>query len=153
MKNNNYRIRRPKYLIIVFLSCFLLLIFNQLQAQNIEQDILGKWILESTGDQLSGGILSFTEGDTYAFRKEFVDGTKAELSGGYLLDTGSSPACLRMCLGDCSAAGSEWTSEFCIVRLAPDNRLEIFMSSSGDYPVQFPKDRNSERIYVFDREN
>ena len=131
---------------------FFLSAVNHLNAQNIEKDILGKWILESTGDQLTGGSLNFQDGGTYAFHKVFTDGTKAELKGGYLLDAGSPPARLRLCLGDCSAAGSEWTSQFCIVRLSGDNKLEIYMSSSGDYPGKFPKERNAEGMYVFVRE-
>jgi len=113
---------------------------------------MGKWFLESTGDQLTDGILSFQDGGTYAFQKVFTDGTKAELTGGYLLDAGTSPAHLRLCLGDCSTAGSEWTSEFCLVQLADDGMLEIYMSSSGEYPGKFPKDRNAERMYIFARE-
>ena len=113
---------------------------------------MGTWVLESTGDQLTGGILNFQDGGTYAFQKVFTDGTKAELKGGYLLDSNSAPARLRLCLGDCSTEGSEWTSEFCIVRLADDGKLEIYMSSTGDYPGKFPKDRSAERMYIFARE-
>ncbi|HER08524.1 MAG TPA: hypothetical protein ENO20_06400 [Bacteroides sp.] len=153
MKLSNCRIGRPGRLVIISLSCFILLFFNQLHAQDIEKDILGKWALESTGDAYTGGSINFLDGSSYAFQKEFPDATKAELKGGYLLDAGSSPARLRLCLGDCSTAGSEWTSEFCILRLAGDGKLEIYMSSTGDYPGKFPEDRNAERMYVFVREN
>ncbi|MFO7934341.1 MAG: hypothetical protein R6U78_09675 [Bacteroidales bacterium] len=159
MNHNNYRIRKPVNRIrkpvnpiIFFVGFFILFMNNQLQAQDIEKDIMGRWILESTGDQLDGGILNFQENGTYVFRKDFSDGTRAELKGGYLLDSGSSPARLRLCLGDCSAAGSEWTSEFCILRITPDDMLEIFMSSAGVYPRTFPDDMDAERMYVFDRE-
>lgn len=152
MENSYYRIRRLKHLIIVSLSCFFFLSFNQMQAQVIEQDILGRWTMESTGDAFTGGAIHFLDGNNYAFQKEFPDGTKAELKGGYLLDTEAIPARLRLCLGDCNAAGSEWTSNFCIVRMAPDNRLEILMSQTGDYPDRFPKDRNSKGMYLFVRE-
>ena len=152
MKNLFSHHGKSNAVFILAFTCLVGTLQNQLHAQDIEQDILGKWVLESTGDQLTGGTLNFLKGGTYAFEKDFADGTKAELSGGYLLDAGSAPAQLRMCLGDCDAAGSEWTSEFCIARLVPDDRLEIFMSSTGDYPGRFPKDRNTERMYVFVRE-
>jgi len=153
MKTGNGRIVRTGLLRMLFLGLVFLFVNHQLQAQDMEKDILGKWTLESTGDQLTGGTLNFQDGSSYAFQKVFTDGSKAELKGGYLLDAGAAPARLRMCLGDCSTAGSEWTSEFCILRLAGDGRLEIYMSSTGDYPGNFPKDRNAERMYVFVREN
>ncbi len=152
MHCNLQRVVRPGKLTCVLLISIFISFLNLINAQNIEKDIMGTWILESTGDQLTGGILNFQAGDTYAFQKIFTDGTKAELKGGYLLDAGASPARLRLCLGDCSTAGSEWTSEFCILRLTDDGRLEIYMSSSGEYPAKFPKDRSAERMYIFARE-
>jgi hypothetical protein len=152
MKHNNYRMGRPEHLIIASLGFFFLLNFNQLQAQDLAQDIMGKWILESTGDAFTGGSIDFLEGGTHIFKEEFPDGTKAELKGGYLLDKETEPSRLRLCLGDCNAAGSEWTSNFCIVQLAADGKLEIYMSQTGEYPDKFPEDKDAQGMYVFVRE-
>lgn len=124
-----------------------------LQAQELEKDIKGKWLMVSNGNDFLGGHILFKEGGTYEFYRKWPDGSGAEIAGGYELDLDSNPTRLKICLGDCGAAGSEWTSNFGLVRLKERNQLEVYISSSGTYPEDFPKDIEAKGMYLFKAEN
>jgi hypothetical protein len=121
-------------------------------AQSIQGAIIGKWIIESTGDEISGGHIVFQTGEKYEFYRKYPDGTGAGTKGGYVFNKEGSNGTLRLCIGDCSAAGSEWTSSFALVRLTGENRLEIYFSDDGEFPKEFPKTKDEKGMYVFVRE-
>ncbi len=122
-----------------------------LSAQGIATEIIGTWVIESNGDQLAGGTVTFNDKGKYQFEKDYADGTGATESGCYRLDTNPNPANLILCLGDCGAAGSEWTTSYCLVRISKDDRLEIIISSDSNFPNKFPRDKMSRGYYVFKR--
>ena len=121
-------------------------------AQSMEEAISGKWIIESTGDEISGGHLIFQAGEKYEFYRKYPDGTGAGTKGGYVFNKQGSNGTLRLCIGDCNAAGSEWTSSFALVRLSGESRLEIYFSEDGNFPNKFPKTTDEKSMYVFVRE-
>lgn len=141
--------------IMLMLPAVVTLVFfygtQQLSAQNLEQNISGKWILESSGDQFTGGHILFNDGASYEFYKKYPDESGAEVKGSYVLNCDKKPAQLKLCLGDCGP-GSEWTSSFCIVRINPECKLELYISSGGDFPAGFPADSNEVGMYVFSRD-
>ena len=134
---------------IIFFYCFLLLPVVPLIAQEPGLDLMGEWELVTSGDGFQDGRIIFLDGAEYQFFRTWPDGTGAEISGGYELDTDSSPAHLRLCLDDCSAAGSEWTSSFCVIRLNSPEEMEIYISQSGAYPGGFPEDPGEQGAYLF----
>lgn len=125
---------------------------TSLLSSSLEDDLRGKWIIESTGDDITGGHILFQESGTYEFFRRYPDGTGAGTKGGYKLQTEGSLGFLRLCLGDCGAAGSEWTSSFSLVQLTDEGKLEIFFSPDGNYPREFPKTKDEQGMYVFARE-
>jgi hypothetical protein len=139
---------------IHFLALALMFLFQNINAtaQSVEEALNGKWVIESTGDEITGGYLIFQPGSTYEFSKRYPDGTGAGIKGGYEFKKEGSIGKLRLCLGDCSAAGSDWTSSFALVRLADEGSLEIYFSSDGNYPKKFPKAKKEKGMYVFIRE-
>ena len=153
MKPNNYSTQRMKSPVIITLCSLFIIATFQVQAQDLEKDIKGKWLMVSSGDKFLGGHILFKDGGTYQFYKKWPDGTGAEISGGYELDSNSSPTRLKICLGDCGAAGSEWTTNFGIVRFTEANQLEMYLSSTGSYPDNFPEDLNAKGMYLFKAEN
>ncbi|MFZ5939685.1 MAG: hypothetical protein ACOYXB_03845 [Bacteroidota bacterium] len=122
-----------------------------LSAQGIDKEIIGTWILESNGDQLSGGEITFNDKGKYQFQKKFSDGQGASESGCYRLDVRYTPANLLLCLGDCNAAGAEFTTSYCLARISKDGKLEIIISSEGNFPPKFPRDKMSKGYYTFVR--
>jgi hypothetical protein len=144
--------RRILSLFILILSGPIFFGEQQLLAQHMEEEIRGNWLMESNGDQFIGGNILFKNDVTYSFYKKFADGTGAELSGGYSLSAENKPAQLKLCLGDCNAADSEWTTSFCILRLNQECKLELYISSAGNYPDAFPADLNAPGMYVFVRD-
>ena len=125
---------------------------GHVKGQSMSESVSGKWILESAAEELNGGTMEFKDGMQYSFYKRYTDGTGAEVKGSYLLEEGESSHRLRLCLGDCHAAGSEWTSTFCLIRLGAGGKLEIYMSQDGNYPGKFPEDNKATGMYVFARE-
>lgn len=112
--------------------------------------IVGNWDMVRNGDGFSEATIHFGEDLNYQLDRTWPDGSKAGVKGGYDLNPESTPATLRLCLGDC-ASGSEWTTVFCIVRNGADEMLEIYMSDSGEFPVDFPADSDSKGMYIFKR--
>jgi hypothetical protein len=151
MKTCNHFNRVIKFLCIFVVTGLLLSGTAQLFAQVSLQEITGNWIMESNGDQFLGGNILFMEDGQYEFYKKYPDGSGAEVKGGFILDSENSPARLKLCLGDCNAPGSEWTTSFAIVRITPEGQLELFISPGGEYPDGFPADPDAPGMYVFVR--
>jgi hypothetical protein len=149
MKTSICFTRRIKFLFLLSMTGIIFAGTQQLFGQVEDQEILGKWLMESNGDGFLGGQLTFKNDGTYEFNKKYPDGTGAEVKGGYTLNPQNRPAQLKLCLGDCNAAGSEWTTQFCNVRLNSDDRLELYISSGGNFPDGFPADTNEAGMYVF----
>ncbi len=133
------------FFMAILFACF----SANLSAQLSEKDLTGTWIMESNGDQLAGGNINFTDKGKYQFKKDYTDGTSATLSGTYELDRNASPVKLKLCLGDCGTAGSEWTTSFCLIRISTDGKLEIICSQDSNFPSKFPKDKMAAGYYVF----
>ena len=133
--------------------CFLFSVFCliNIPGQDLKNSMMGEWRMVSNGDGFLEATLHFDESDNYWLDRTWPDGSKAEVKGGCELNAANEPATLRLCLGDCNTAGSEWTSMFCLVRLEGNDRLEIIISGSGDFPGEFPADPDSKGMYIFER--
>ena len=135
-------------------AIFILLItFFAIDAsgQDVEKSIPGNWKMVSNGDGFLEATLLIDPDHNYKLNRKWPDGSTAEVKGMYELDPGTKPATLRLCMGDCNAAGSEWTSMYCIVRLGGNGLLEMVISDSGEFPNKFPGDQSSKGMYVFSR--
>jgi hypothetical protein len=113
--------------------------------------MIAKWIMVSNGDGFLEATIQFDESNNYLLDRTWPDGSKAEVKGGFELNSKREPATLRLCLGDCNADGSEWTSMFCIVREGTDDMLEIYISNSGEFAAGFPDDPGATGMYLFRR--
>lgn len=134
-----------------FFILFLVVSTLNSQGQDPGEAILGKWEMVSNGDGFLEATLQFDQGNHYELVRKWPDESIASVKGGYLLDSGSTPLKLRLCLGDCNAEGSEWTSMFSIMHTEDDDMLEIYFSDSGNFPGGFPDDPGSKGLYVFKR--
>ena len=47
--------------------------------------------------------------------------------------------------------GSEWTNRFAIIRILSDDKLEICISSDGNYPSEFTEDKTSKNTMILTR--
>lgn len=54
-----------------------------------------------------------------------------------VLDASQEPYAIDLCVGECGAPGSEWTTTFGILRFISDNEAEIYFDPSGQRPVSF----------------
>jgi hypothetical protein len=136
-----------------------MVIFNQAAFQtnsntnltdDLAQIILGKWEVAENERRLSGYII-FNENGNYEMLEEMTDGTKVTKAGEYILNTNKSPATIDLCLGQCKQEGSEWTTLFGIVRSIPGGKLEINISSDGNYPTDFPDDKSNSGTMILSR--
>jgi len=152
MKNYSCFSWSIKLLFLFSMTGLFLCSASQLPAQESKEEIYGKWLIESCGDEFVGGSIHFKKGGTYTFNKTFIDGTGAELSGGYIFNEEANPAKLKLCLGDCGGEGTEWTTSFCIVRLNPEGKLEMYISAGQEFPSVFPSDQTEPGMYVFVRD-
>lgn len=134
-----------------FCILFILLPVSHAIAQDLEETILGEWNMVSNGDGFLEATILFDQDHGYQLDRRWPDGSAAGIKGSYELDSKRSPATLKLCLGDCNAAGSEWTTMFCITRMKGADRLEIMFSDSGEFPGEFPSDPGSKGMYVFNR--
>ena len=153
MQHSNCFSGRIKFLMTLSFTGLFLCTVLQLQAQDLEKDIIGKWLMVSNGDGFLGGHILFKDGGTYQYYRKWPDGSGAEIAGGYELDSDSNPARLKLCLGDCGAAGSEWTTNFGIIRSTEGNQLEMYFSSDGSFPDNFPKDIDAKGMCLFQAEH
>jgi hypothetical protein len=54
-----------------------------------------------------------------------------------VLDASQEPYAIDLCVGECSAPGSEWTTTFGILRFISNNEAEIHFDPSGQRPASF----------------
>jgi hypothetical protein len=144
-------LQRLRFRVFPFYLLFFLCCLINSHGQDLNEAILGKWSMVSNGDGFLEATIAFNDDHTYQLDRTWPDASKAGVKGGFLLNSESTPATLRMCLGDCNQAGSEWTSMFCIARATGSETLEIYMSDSGDFPGDFPEDPGSKGMYIFKR--
>jgi len=150
--HHRFSISRMAFIrVCLFCFFFFSIYFINIYGQDLERSIQGQWTMVSNGDGFLEATLQFDQDHNYTLIRKWPDESVAEVKGGYELDHNKTPATLRMCLGDCSTAGSEWTSMFCITRMAENEMLEIYFSDSGEFPGGFPDDPGSAGMYVFSR--
>ncbi len=106
--------------------------------EDISQLIIGKWEIAPNKRAMSGDI-TFDEKGKYDMNEKFHDGARVGTKGGFELNCKTSPVTIKLCPGSCP--GSKWTNSFGIIRILPDNKLEICTSPNGNYPTKFPKDK------------
>ena len=114
---------------------------------DIAQLIIGKWEIAPTTRVISGNI-TFDENGMYDLKEKFHDGSGGGTKGEYKLNCNVSPAKMCLCLGNCDQPGSEWTTRFGIIRILPDNKLEICTSPDGNYPSDFCDDKKNEYTMI-----
>jgi hypothetical protein len=71
--------------------------------------------------------------------------------GEYKLNSNVSPITIDICLGECGNAGAEWTTCFGILRVLPNDTLEILTSPDSNYPTSFPDDTSGEYTMILTR--
>jgi hypothetical protein len=106
--------------------------------EDISQLIIGKWEIAPNKRAASGDI-TFDEKGKYDMNEKFHDGAGVGTKGGFELNCKTSPVTIKLCPGSCP--GSKWTNSFGIIRILPDNKLEICTSPDGNYPTKFPEDK------------
>ena len=112
----------------------------------IETSLIGTWVYVPDKYILDGEI-TFNEDGTYTKSELDKDSVRAGLTAHYVLDKSSQPYKIQLCLGECGAPGSEWTTSFGIVRFLTEDSLEIKFSPDGNYPVEFSPEK--ERYTTF----
>ena len=106
--------------------------------EDISQLIIGKWEIAPNKRAMSGDI-TFDEKGKYDMNEKFHDGTGVGTKGGFELNCKTSPVTIKLCPGGCP--GSKWTNSFGIIRILPDNKLEIYTSPDSNHPTGFPEDK------------
>jgi len=115
---------------------------------DISKVIIGKWNI-AANQRVKSGDITFTADGKYDMNEKFADGSGSGTKGGYKLDCEASPVRLKLCLGGCP--GSEWTNQFGIVRLLPEDKLEILLSPDGNYPTKFLEDKSTGSTMILSR--
>ncbi len=129
---------------------------NTIYAQDAEvkeglaQFIIGKWEIAPSTCVESGDI-TFDEFGMYDLNEKYYDGSDGGTEGEYKLNCNVSPAKMCLCLGNCDQPGSEWTTRFGIIRILPDNKLEICTSPDGNYPPDFCDDKMDKYTMILTR--
>lgn len=136
---------------VILISILLFTSPETLSGQDIKKSLLGTWTMVSNGDGFLEATIHFQDGNKYQLIRKWPDTSVAEIKGGYELDASSTPARLRLCLADCNAAGSEWTSMFCACIMEEPNQLRIQISDSGEYPDSVSENPDDQGMYLFER--
>ena len=118
--------------------------------EDITQLILGKWEIAPNKRAASGDI-TFDKNGNYEMNEKFHDGTGVGKKGEYKLNSNVSPVTIDICLSKCGGTGSEWTTCFGILRVLPDDKLEIYTSPDSNYPTSFPDDTKGEYTMILTR--
>ncbi len=144
-----------RFKVFLFIAIFIV-ITGTIYAQDatvkedIAQLIIGKWEIALNKRAVSGTIV-FDKNGKYDMNEKFHDGSGVGKKGEYKLNCNVSPVTIDICLGECGRPGSEWTTLFGIVRVLPDNKLEICTSPDSNYPTSFPEDKTSEYTMMLTR--
>lgn len=102
------------------------------QAANLE----GKWTM-APNKRVQKGTITFYANNTYLMEERLNDGSGVSHKGEFKINSQASPPRLDLCLQQCGAPGSEYTTSFSIFRFLPDGKLEIRSSPNRKYPVAF----------------
>ncbi len=116
--------------------------------EDISKLIIGKWEIAPTKSAMSGDI-TFDEKGKYDKNEKFHDGAGVGTKGGFELNCKTSPVTIKFCPGNCP--GSKWTNSFGIIRILPDNKLEICTSPDSNYPTKFPEDKTGMYTMILTR--
>ena len=123
------------------------------QEKTIEdaaQVILGEWQIAENARTQSGTI-SFKPNGLYEMEEKLQDGDTVGTKGEYKLNLEASPYTIDICLGQCGAPGSEWTTRFGIFRVLSNDKIEIRTSPDANYPSDFSVDPTDEYFMVLSR--
>ena len=112
--------------------------------------IAGTWEI-APNKRASKGSITFDQGGTYEMNEKLQDGAGVGTKGEYKLDTGVTPEKIDLCLDKCGKPGSEWTTRFGIMRVLPDEKVEIRTSPDGKYPTGFSNDTSEEYTMILTR--
>lgn len=119
-------------------------------SKDISQLIIGKWEIAPNKRAASGDI-TFYENGNYEINEKFHDGAGVGKKGEYKINSNVSPVTIDICLGKCGNAGAEWTTCFGILRILPDDKLEILTSPDSNYPTSFPDDTEGQYTMILTR--
>ena len=98
--------------------------------------LIGTWTYVPDKFILDGEI-TFGEDGVYTKSELDKDSVRAGLTAHYVFDKSAQPYKIQLCLGECGASGSEWTTSFGIVRFLTADSMEIRFSPDGKYPTEF----------------
>ena len=98
--------------------------------------LIGTWTYVPDKFILDGEI-TFDEDGIYTKSELDKDSVRAGLTAHYVFDKSAQPYKIQLCLGECGAPGSEWTTSFGIVRFLTADSVEIRFSPDGNYPTEF----------------
>ena len=136
----------------LFIAIFLV-ITGTIYTQDNEQKeigklIIGKWEI-AANERMTTGNITFSEDGKYDLNEKYLDGTGGGTKGDYELNCKASPVTIKLCLGNCP--GSEWTNRFAIIKVLPDDKLEICISPDGNYPSKFSEIKTSKNTMILTR--
>lgn len=97
---------------------------------------LGSWIVVAS-DYILEGDLTLNADGSYEKTEMHKDSVRATVKGKYSFDDSKEPFAIDICLGECGAPGSEWTTTFGILRFLDSGRMEIRWSETGERPAKF----------------
>ena len=119
-------------------------------VKDVAQIILGEWKIAENGRAKSGTII-FNSNGLYEMDEKLQDGDRVGTKGGYKLNLDISPYTIDLCVGQCGAPGSEWTTRFGILRVISNDKIEIRTSPDGNYPTDFSVDPTDAYAMVLSR--
>jgi len=93
--------------------------------------LLAEWNQLPKGESPGGGLIIRDDG-TYTRWDDHPDVKGASVTGPYEVDLAVTPHTLDLCVGECGAPGSEWTTLFCIFQLHGADTLEVRFAPDGN---------------------
>ena len=119
-------------------------------SKDITQLIVGKWEM-APNKRAAKGSITFDKNGSYVMHEQFHDGTGVGTKGEYILNSNVTPVTIDLCAGECGKEGSEWTTRFGIIRVLPNEKLEICTSSDSKHPSDFSDDTSGEYTMILTR--
>ncbi|MFH2056737.1 MAG: hypothetical protein ABIJ61_12325, partial [bacterium] len=98
--------------------------------------IVGVWTVVKSENVLEGE-LTLNEDGSFSKMEMHKDSVRAGMEGKYLFDNTQQPFAIDICLGECGAPGSEWTTTHGILRFLNADRIEIRWSDTDKRPTEF----------------
>ena len=119
-------------------------------VKDVSKIILGEWRIAENG-RAKSGMISFQSNGLYEMDEKLQDGSAVGTKGGYKLNQDTSPYTIDLCVGQCEAPSSEWTSRFGILRIISNDKVEIRTSPDANYPTDFSVDPTDEYCMMLNR--